>query len=210
MDKPKRIFWILYGIIICFTFGFILTFNAILALISSLGEFVFFLFAVFGEVNERFKWSKKKWLILILLPLLLSIILVPTLGDITVSVTVETTEYDIYHVDAPFGVLWRDVSGSFVLASGHLDTTLRETYIVKYIIGNQLHTKQFDAVSNYIVVDGKFCLEQIVTTEITIYKSPLTFLGEFRYKCKPEITFQIHLPGLPPVNGTTIQYEIVG
>jgi len=115
----------------------------------------------------------------------------------------ESKNYDLYYVSAPFGILWRDTSGIFIFASGTIQTDLKETYIVKYLVENQLYTMQFDANKNALIVDGSFILEE--RTEF-IQRSHWLW-GESMLKGKT--TFYIHIPILPPTNGTTTKYEVM-
>lgn len=117
----------------------------------------------------------------------------------------ETAFYDVYHAECPFGILWVEIQGGavFVYGSGIgvFDSSLRETYIIKYHIGNELHTANLRADQYPVVIDGTFRMEYrikrrrnaLVNTEWEIYSR------------KP---VAIHVPDLPPVN-ETVKWIIV-
>jgi len=108
----------------------------------------------------------------------------------------ESQYYDLYYVDAPFGVLWVDVEGRFIFASGTLDSELQETYIVKYFINGELHSTTFLANKITVVADGTFRLEKVIP-----YYDMEKLWGMQKHIKDPsrKIWWRIHIPSFPEV-----------
>lgn len=73
------------------------------------------------------------------------------------------TLWNIYHITAPFGIIYVDIEGSGSILFSRITSNLEEVYIVKYIDGNLLKTLQFNTMETPLIVDGTFCLEHIIT-----------------------------------------------
>lgn len=104
----------------------------------------------------------------------------------------KTTYYDVYHAEAPFGVLWVKTRGSFVFGCGSISSQLKESYIIKYWIGNELHSVTLDAEKHPIIVDGTFKLE---------YHEVICF-NNCRKAYRNTGWIGLHIPDLPPINET--------
>jgi hypothetical protein len=125
----------------------------------------------------------------------------------------EEKEYPIYMCTAPFGVLSRDFSASLQGSSsgiltfnsgnfhGSLNSKLEEVYIVKYLEGNLLKTKTFEAEDTDIIIDGRFCLTAPIL--ISYDKVDGKWIERYRYVDNYELS--LHLPELPKLGNNTTQ-----
>lgn len=122
------------------------------------------------------------------------------------TVEVESNYYEMYHVTAPFGVIWVEQTGSFrgsfLAFSGKLNSELVNSYVVKFMVGNELQTV---ITEKPLVIDGTFTLEEKTSTPI--FQNKL-FYNTASYG--DSITeWIVHLPSLPSVNKTDGDYHIV-
>jgi len=128
--------------------------------------------------------------------------------------------YDVYYAEAPFGVLWVETEGSFGFAFtfvfgfgyGTIRSNLQETYIVKYLIGDELHSIKLDAEQYPIIIDGTFRLEvQGWQRRNTLFNSNATWrdyaLDSYRPPDRDQI-IGLHIPALPPIN-QTVKWNII-
>lgn len=113
--------------------------------------------------------------------------------------------YDIQYVEAPFGVLWVEIRGSFVFGCGSIRSNLKETYIVKYWAGNELHTIHLDAIKHPIIVDGSFKLEVVDKMS----RTPLFGGIDIEPQNYKGVEWILHIPAIPPIN-QTVQWQTVG
>lgn len=204
MSRLLTTFWVSYLVGNASFIGVILGLGPLLFI--SLIAFLIAFFASFllleGNYMGKTRWSWKRGLTLALIPTVLFSTWIGVMGSS--PSTQKSMFYPIYHATAPFGVLWRDVEGRFIFGSGYITTELVETYIIKYMIGDALHTKTFDATVHALIVDGSFVLEeQIVETTY-----PITLFEVVQSQTTEG--YVIHIPFLPPTNGSTVQFEIVG
>jgi len=113
----------------------------------------------------------------------------------------EPEYFDCYRVTAPFGKLWVETRGGFVMIMGtgvgSIRGSLDEAYIVKYYVGDEIHTVILDAEKTPVVVDGTFRLERIEDSS-TLAERDKSSYHTYKYK--------IHIPILPLVN-QTITYD---
>ena len=134
-------------------------------------------------------------------------------GDIEYKHGVKTIQkdYPIYMCTAPFGVLFNKLSGEItgtfngVLTfnngslTGSINTQLEEKYIVKYLDGNQLKSKTFDAKTAPIFIGGKQLILQVELQE--------SYHPELHHTDNPEYQsdryWSIHIPELPDVEALT-------
>lgn len=129
----------------------------------------------------------------------------------------ESIEYEIYTITAPFGIIYNNLHGSI---SGHssgflfffsgsvqgsISTDLEETYIIKYMDGNELKTKKYDAFKKSIVVDGKLCLEHKFRVDYRKDEKGRWF-EHYRYDSDWSGEWIIHLPKLPEIEKMTTKY----
>lgn len=78
----------------------------------------------------------------------------------------EKEELQVWDAKAPFGHYWVDTEGSFFLGSGEVDSTLSESYTIKYMEGDVLVTKIFSATGDG---DGeKITVHLTNSTDITL------------------------------------------
>ena len=120
-------------------------------------------------------------------------------------------EYPIYMCTAPFGVLFSKTSGQFSgtfngmltfnsgRMSGSIDTHLEEKYIVKYLDGNQLKSKSFDAKTAKVFIDGDKLLLKVELEES--YQPELYHTDNPEYQS--DSYWSIHIPKLPDVDELT-------
>lgn len=156
----------------------------------------------FWRYNDGYSQGKIDWLrIASIILCVLGIICF--WGGFDKNVESETfyTCYDIYYVNAPFGIVWVETTGSgsflFMAGSLHLGSEVSETYIVKYLDNGELHTKTFDSTKIPIVPDGTFQLEyseRWETHERNLFGTNLR--GPY------DKTYRIHIPQLPALNET--------
>lgn len=125
----------------------------------------------------------------------------------------EEVEFPIYVCTAPFGVLALDISGSISghssgfltfnsgMFNGSIRSDIEEKYIVKYMDGQYLKTKTFDAEDTSLIVDGRFCLTCVKETHWNMEN------GEWKktYSYVYDHTMSIHIPELPKLGSTTIE-----
>lgn len=129
------------------------------------------------------------------------------------SVDVQSVFYSLYTVDAPFGILWRETTGSasifIVFGTARLDTSLQETYNVKYFTDEnniQMQTLQLKATDTTVMGDGKFSLEYRVT--VTSVINPV--YGNLTNSAERRVEYIIHIPKFPDVgSGITEEYKVV-
>jgi len=114
------------------------------------------------------------------------------------TTTIIDTYHEMYTVTAPFGVIYvnqtGDMSGSLFYTKGSFESTLSETYIAKYMEGNQLRTI---TTNTPIIVDGNFTLQEHIT--IIEYKNSI--YHEIKSN-KTTTEWIIHIPSLPSLNQT--------
>ena len=136
-------------------------------------------------------------------------------GEVSYESAEKTEEkaHPIYMCTAPFGVLSRDFSGNLSGESsgvltfnsgslrGSFDSKLEETYVVKYLDGNRLKTKTFEAEKTDIIIDGRFCLTHPV--EISYKKKDGKWVERYRYD--KDYYMELHLPELPKLSQATTQ-----
>lgn len=108
--------------------------------------------------------------------------------------------FPIYYAEVPNGKIWVDIEGHFVLGCGSIDSSLKETYIIKYLDGNELKTYQADATTNSLIIDGTFKLERISYLYRLTTFFGITFDGNLRESI-PQ--WRIHIPALPIINQTS-------
>lgn len=104
---------------------------------------------------------------------------------------VNSTFFNLYDADFPYGRFWVDTEGRFFFASGRITSELTESYSVKFWSNDELHSLILTATDTPIIVDGTFQLEVISTTlkfRITVYET--------------KTSYKIHVPYLPPANVT--------
>jgi hypothetical protein len=100
----------------------------------------------------------------------------------------ENSIVDLWYTQAPFGVIYADVSGHFVWGSGTLTTSPSEAYSAKYWKDGQLQSLVLDATETPIVVDGSFKLTISTPHQFNLYGLELG---------TGEPTYILHLPYLP-------------
>ena len=120
-------------------------------------------------------------------------------------------EYPIYIATCPFGIfsLKGEIGGGSFFFVGSISGYVVESeiYIVKYMDGSRLLTKEFDAEKANVVIDGKFVLEKIVTS---YYRSSFgqTPKADLDYS---KVGYVIHLPFLPePAFNMTNDFRGIG
>lgn len=113
----------------------------------------------------------------------------------------ETVSYEVYYAECPFGILWVETRGSFIFASGTLQSNLQESYIVKYYVGDELHTVNLKAEEYPIIIDGTFGMEYKVT-----YTRSFLFGGEWKYWYRRAVA--LHIPAIPLMN-KTVQWQTI-
>lgn len=145
------------------------------------------------------KWDKWKAGLAILIVFLVGLF-VTNLWAVKTTIDVNAVEYPIYHVTAPFGILWIETTGGgrFIFGCGgfDIDSQMSEEYIVKYMAGNELRTKIFDATKVSVIPDGTFQLEKVTRHENVRYLSGR--IDQYNLG----VTWYIHVPFLPKMNQT--------
>ncbi len=150
---------------------------AIIGVFASIIAFVNLWFECTGALRT-FWWSKKQIvgiIILILLvcvgpPMLTGVILCNSFESNDI---VEVSTYDIWYFSGPFGEFYADGEGKWeagLLGSGpgEFSTTPSESYVIKYLDGNQLITLAIDATDR----DNKvFLVDNNTVSTISIYES---------------------------------------
>jgi len=71
-----------------------------------------------------------------------------------------------------------------------------ETYVIKYLVGNELRTKTFKANKMSLIVDGNFQLEKVFNR---IYRRSF---GRDPVLQDEIISWRVHIPYLPELNAT--------
>lgn len=109
---------------------------------------------------------------------------------VIIPVSFISTSYDVdlYYTQAPFGVLYADISGHFTWGSGSISTSPAEAYSIKYWQDSQLQSLTLDAVDTPIKVDGTFKLSITTVGAYDIYG---LHIGD------KDDTYVLHLPYLP-------------
>ena len=108
--------------------------------------------------------------------------------------------FDLYYATVPYGILWVETKGGAVFflfaGAGYIEGNLQETYIVKYYIGNEIHSLDLKSSWTPLVEDGTFQLEKYRNPDYsdTLEQNPTD--GE-------EWLYKIHIPKLPEINQTT-------
>ena len=129
-------------------------------------------------------------------------------------------EYPIYMCTAPFGILFSKTSGSLSRSmrgmltfnsgsiNGSINTSLEETYLIKYLDGTRLRSKSMDAENAKVFIGGKDLVFKIETKEY--YDKT----GKVKYSDKPEnqsdYHCSIHIPKLPDCEELTSTFLNVG
>ncbi len=120
-----------------------------------------------------------------------------------------TTAYKIYYVDAPFGRLYADAEGNWViLGAGSLSTTPSEAYTIKYWSNGELKTLVVDSTDKltHVLVDDTFSLQVKYTSSVCWPLAGMCkpydladrqFLGTQYGHGYGVIEVWIHLPSLP-------------
>ena len=127
-------------------------------------------------------------------------------------------DYPIYMCTAPFGIIYGSISGTLrgtyggMLSfnngsiSGSINSTLEEKYIVKYLDGDQLKTKTFDADDANVIIGQKD--ELVLTVEL---EESYETNGNLYHTDRPEYQndryWTIHIPELPKVDQLTQSFQ---
>jgi hypothetical protein len=132
---------------------------------------------------------------------------------------VDRMSFPIYSANVPYGMLYRESRGSavYVVVAGaaSYSSTVEERYIVKFFVGDELKTFNFNSNEVTVKADGKFALEIILDDYTTMYeyKFPEVVLGMsgpddcWELDCVPR--YIIHIPALPtPNQEATTTYQI--
>lgn len=141
------------------------------------------------------------------------VILVIIISGIIISVLPLYSEsysdfYDVYHAEAPFGVLWVETEGSFIFGCGSIDSQLRESYIVKYFDGNKLRSITLNAERFPIIIDGTFKLELKRVRRWNILGISWFDRRWHNDRTVYYVSVRLHIPGIPPQN-QTVQWIVV-
>lgn len=66
--------------------------------------------------------------------------------------TQRTHQWDVWSCDAPFGTYWTEASGGGCFLYYSMDSSLMESYTVKYLEGDVLKTQIFASTDPYFIV----------------------------------------------------------
>ena len=165
---------------------------------------------ILSMLMTYYKLKKVVVCILLILIMISPLIIISATGT-TKYKTVKTVNYDIYSVSAPFGFIWRDVEasggGNFLGFSAAMNSELQETYIIKYMIGDELHSMTMIADKSVIKIDNQFCLERTETITTKMFNYWNISLSEPDVR----VDYRIHLPKLPDLStNITDKWIIVG
>jgi len=112
--------------------------------------------------------------------------------QITPEQWITTGTRQIYYVELPIGKFWTNTEGSFVFGCGSIDSTLSESYNIKYFKDGELRSLFLDASKCAIIPDGSFYFEMRVWAHKNIYG----------WLSNSENYYAIHVPALPQLNET--------
>jgi hypothetical protein len=117
-----------------------------------------------------------------------TIIGVILISIIPINTVVTKQDVNLWYTQAPFGVIYSDISGSFVWGSGALSTSPGEAYSIKYWSNDQLKSLVLDARETPIVVDNSFKITITLTHSYNVFGLDII---------EPKATYVLHLPSLP-------------
>ena len=99
------------------------------------------------------EWSSLKFFVVwMVVWMTVATLAIGTFGYSPNGEVVQTMQQELYMCDAPFGTYWTDVEGYFVLFGGVIDSELRESYTVKYLVGDVLISEYYASTDPNLVV----------------------------------------------------------
>jgi hypothetical protein len=154
--------------------------------------------AVFASC-ESLSWVYHGITIITSIILFIAILLIATFANTTI-VSETSTYHEMYSVTAPFGVIWvnqaGEINGGLFYTHGSLESSLTESYVAKFVVGNELRTITTDKP---LIIDGNFTLEEKITTR---HSQSLVWSNVSINPDNVTTSWIIHIPSLPQNNQT--------